>query len=392
MRLQPHFAVAVAAFVATAWVVHMSSDVRKSGEDVEGMQDWQYEGVSIDGGVGPESFAFDPRGEGPYTGISDGRIIKWQRSENRWLNFSVTSLKRNEGCGGAYEEHAKKEHVCGRPLGLCFSMVSNELYIADAYNGLVVVGPNGGTPSRFISTLDVQEEEEEESQPLAFTNGLDVDQRTGAVYFTTSSSKYQRRNYISLILSRDKSGKLMKYEPESEQLTILLKNLSFANGVALSKDGDYILIIETTTCRVLRYWLETPKAGTLEVFAELPGFPDNIKRSPRGGFWVGIYSPRERFIQWILSYPWIGKVLLSLPLDITKAYSYLAKLKRSSGMAIRLSEDGDILQVVEDKKWNKGRSISEVEERDGILWVGSIDAPFVSKYNINVPKQQVKGI
>ncbi|KAG2405558.1 Protein STRICTOSIDINE SYNTHASE-LIKE 2 [Vigna angularis] len=91
MRLQPHFAAAVAAFVATAWVVHMRSDVRKSGEDVEGMQDWQYEGVSIDGGVGPESFAFDPRGEGPYTGISDGRIIKWQRSENRWLNFSLST-------------------------------------------------------------------------------------------------------------------------------------------------------------------------------------------------------------------------------------------------------------------------------------------------------------
>jgi len=184
----------------------------------------------------------------------------------------------------------------------------------------------------------------------------------------------------------------MKYEPESERLSIILNNLSFANGVALSKDSDYILIIETTTCRVLRYWLETPKAGTLEVFAQVPGFPDNIKRSPRGGFWVGIYSRREKFIQWILSYPWIGKVLLALPLDITKAYSYLAKLKRSSGMAIRLSEDGDILEVVEDKKWNKGRSISEVEEKDGILWVGSIDAPFVAKYNIHMTKEQVKGI
>ncbi|XP_047160534.1 protein STRICTOSIDINE SYNTHASE-LIKE 2-like [Vigna umbellata] len=141
---------------------------------------------------------------------------------------------------GAYEEHAKKEHVCGRPLGLCFSMVSNELYIADAYT-VIVVGPHGGTPSRPPPspkkniTLDVQEQKE----PLAFTNGLDVDQRTGAVYFTTSSSKYQRRNYISLILSRDKSGRLMKYEPETEQLSIVLNNLSFANGVALSKDGDY---------------------------------------------------------------------------------------------------------------------------------------------------------
>lgn len=161
---------------------------------------------------------------------------------------------------------------------------------------------------------------------------------------------------MSLILSRDKTGMLMKYEPQSEQVSVLLKNLSYANGVALSKDGEYILIIETTTCRVLRYWLETPKTGTLEVFADLPGFPDNIKRSPRGGFWVGIYSRREKIIQWILSYPWIGKVLLRLPLDIPKAYSYLAKLKRSNGMAIRLSEQGDILEIVNEKNGSIGRS------------------------------------
>jgi len=114
------------------------------------------------------------------------------------LKVDKVVFGRNEECGGAYEEHGKKEEVCGRPLGLCFSMVSNELYIADAYNGLVVVGPNGGTPLRLISTLvdDDEEEEEGEGEPLTFTNGLDVDQRTGAVYFTTSSSKYQRRYYI----------------------------------------------------------------------------------------------------------------------------------------------------------------------------------------------------
>lgn len=181
----------------------------------------------------------------------------------------------------------------------------------------------------------------------------------------------------------------MKYEPQSEQVSVLLNNLTFANGVALSKDGNYILIVETTNCRVLRYWLETPKAGTLEVFADLPGFPDNIKRSPRGGFWVGIYSRREKFIQWILSYPWIGKALVRLPLDITKAYSYLAKLKGSAGFAIRLSEVGDVLEIVEDHRSGNRlrRSISEVEERDGVLWVGSVDAPFAAKYNIDKSKK-----
>lgn len=173
----------------------------------------------------------------------------------------------------------------------------------------------------------------------------------------------------------------MKYEPQSKHISVLLSNLTFPNGVALSKDGNYILIVETTNCRVLRYWLETPKAGTLEIFADLPGFPDNIKRSPRGGFWVGIHSRREKIIQGILSYPWIGKALVRLPLDITKAYSYLAKVKGSSGLAMRLSEEGDVLEIVEERRGNRRRSISEVEERNGVLWVGSMEAPFAAKYS-----------
>ncbi|KAL5059233.1 hypothetical protein RYX36_030837 [Vicia faba] len=386
MRLQlHHLTAAMVAVVVTAWLaynpgVRPSNDIPKTSVAV-GVSD-AYKMVLIENGgaVGPESFAFDPHGKGPYAGVSDGRIMKWDILENHWVDFAVTSSNRVDECRGSYKEHAKNEHICGRPLGLCFNMASGQLYVADAYMGLVVIEPNGGTATKLISHA-VQD------QPLGFTNGLDIDQNTGAVYFTTSSSKYERRNYVSLILSGDKSGRVIKYEPKSKEITVLVNNLTFPNGVALSKDGNYILIVETTKCRILRYWLETPKAGTLEVFANLPGFGDNIKRSPRGGFWVGIHSKRETFIKWILSYPWIGKGLVMLPLDMTKMYSYLAKIKGSSGMAIRLSDEGDVLEVVEDDRSGNRKSISEAEERDGILWLGSVDASFAIKYNIPMTQE-----
>lgn len=46
------------------------------------------------GAVGPESLAFDPKGEGPYTGVADGRILKWQGLVNGWIDFAVTSSNR----------------------------------------------------------------------------------------------------------------------------------------------------------------------------------------------------------------------------------------------------------------------------------------------------------
>lgn len=77
------------------------------------------------------------------------------------------------------------EHKCGRPLGLSFNDKTGELYIADAYLGLLVVGPNGGL-ARSVAT-------EVEGIPLGFTNGLDIDQQSGDVYFTSSSTRYPRR-------------------------------------------------------------------------------------------------------------------------------------------------------------------------------------------------------
>ncbi|CAN6719048.1 unnamed protein product [Malus baccata var. baccata] len=36
------------------------------------------------------------------------------------------------GCEGSHE-HDQTEHICGRPLGLCFNQTTCDLYIVDAY-------------------------------------------------------------------------------------------------------------------------------------------------------------------------------------------------------------------------------------------------------------------
>ena len=43
---------------------------------------------------GPESFAFDCHGKGPYTGVSDGRVLKWEGPIYGWKEFAITSPNR----------------------------------------------------------------------------------------------------------------------------------------------------------------------------------------------------------------------------------------------------------------------------------------------------------
>ncbi|KAJ8649613.1 hypothetical protein MRB53_002636 [Persea americana] len=133
---------------------------------------------------GPESVAFDPLGRGPYTGVADGRILFWNGES--WSDFAYTSPNRSELCDPKPSplSYLKNEHICGRPLGLRFDKKTGDLYIADAYFGLLKVGPEGGLATRLAT--------EAEGVPFKFTNDLDFDDE-GNIYFTDSSTKYQRR-------------------------------------------------------------------------------------------------------------------------------------------------------------------------------------------------------
>ncbi|XP_028100166.1 protein STRICTOSIDINE SYNTHASE-LIKE 2-like [Camellia sinensis] len=149
--------------------------------------------IPIVDAVGPESFAFDPQGRGPYTGVSDGRIVKWLQNERQWIGFAVTSLHR-DACEGSHD-HEQMEHICGHPLGLRFDQMSGHLYIADAYMGLAVVGPEGGLATKVATKA--------QGIPFGLANGLDIDQRNGVVYFTDNSWRYWR-SYIPINFILDK--------------------------------------------------------------------------------------------------------------------------------------------------------------------------------------------
>jgi hypothetical protein len=53
------------------------------------------EQIPLPNGVtGAESLAFDRRGQGPYAGVSDGRILRWDSSANSWTTFAYNANTR----------------------------------------------------------------------------------------------------------------------------------------------------------------------------------------------------------------------------------------------------------------------------------------------------------
>lgn len=321
---------------------------------------------------GPESMAFDPQGRGPYTGVADGRILFW--NGNKWIDFAYTSPNRLSLCDPKPSplSYLKNEHICGRPLGLRFDKKTGDLYIADAYFGLMKVGPEGGLATSLTNEVD--------GMPLGFTNDLDIDDE-GNIYFTDSSTKYQRRNFMQLVFSAEDSGKVLKYNPNTKETTVLVRNLQFPNGVSLSKDGSFFVFCEGSVGRLRQYWLKGKKAGTSEVMAVLPGFPDNVRTNDKGEFWVAVHCRRTYYTYLCALYPKVRKFLLKLP--IPPKIQYLLHIGgKHHAVAVKYSPEGELIQILEDSEGKVVKAISEVEEKDGKLWMGSVLMPFVAVYKL----------
>ena len=51
-------------------------------------------------------------------------------------------------------------------------------------------------------------------------------------------------------------------------------------------------------------------------------------------------------------------------------------------MVVKYSPEGKLVQILEDSEGKVVRSVSEVEEKDGKLWIGSVLMPFVAVYSL----------
>ncbi|KAM0900360.1 hypothetical protein ACQ4PT_020721 [Festuca glaucescens] len=232
--------------------------------------EWSFRLLLPSGVTGAESLAFNARGQGPYTGVSDGRVLNWGGSAFGWTTFAHhTSYMKLPLCTVPVAPSEETESLCGRRLGLAFHHESGDLYIADAYKGLMRVGPDGGEAEVLATGVD--------GVPFNFINDIDVNQATGDVYFTDNSLTYPRRFNTEIMMNADATGRLLKYDATTKKVTVLKDGLPYPNGVVMSHDRTHVL-----------------EAGKYELHADFPGYPDNLRRHGKGGYWVALNQEKER--------------------------------------------------------------------------------------------------
>jgi len=251
-----------------------------------------------------------------YSGTKGGKIISFNADGSDLQVFADTG---------------------GRPLGLEF--VGGYLYVANSFAGLQRVRKDG-----LVVTLT----SEFDGEAIAYADDVAV-AKDGSVYFSDASSKFNAQMWSGTfsaslldIMEHGGHGRILKYDPFSNETSMVMDGLNFANGVAISEDQSFLLINETGSYRVHRYWLQGPLAGTSEVIIEnLPGFPDNINNGLDGRFWIGLVAPRSAVLDKFSGNPFMRKLIQRLP-------AALRPKAVPSTHLIAIDGDGNVLMNLQD--------------------------------------------
>lgn len=101
--------------------------------------------------------------------------------------------------------------------------------------------------------------------------------------------------YVSDSHGEDPGPGMFRFAPDGSGELWYEKSLSFANGLALSRDGRDLFVAETRRSAVVRIPIEPDgRPGAREDVAILPGIlPDGLALGEDGSLYVGCYEPSQ---------------------------------------------------------------------------------------------------
>ncbi|MFE6281007.1 SMP-30/gluconolactonase/LRE family protein [Streptomyces sp. NPDC057877] len=294
------------------------------------------------GGRGPEDVVTDARGR-VLTGVEDGRILRLDGLTDPGPRGPRVELLADTG---------------GRPLGL-EPLPDGTLLVCDAVRGLLNVDLTDGRVRVLADSVA--------GERLRFASNA-VALPDGSVHFTVSSRRHPLEHWIGDLVEHTGTGRLLRLAPGAREPEVLLEGLQFANGLAASADGSFLVVAETGAHRLTRYRLTGPGAGRAEPFAaDLPGLPDNLWRRGSGGpVWAALAGPRV---------PALDLLHHAAPAAVRRGAARAARRVpfRPTGMVglLALDDTGTVLHHL-TRRHSRFRMVTSVCETDGHLVLGSL--------------------
>ena len=312
--------------------------------------------------------------------MGNGDLLKVDMNTMTGVTFAHTG-ENHKDCGDFHMEPR-----CGRPLGMLKlytdedrsryqSYLNNDetplFLVADAYKGLLLVSTKGGIVTLLTDVA---------GQKLFFANAI-VQARDGTIYLSDSSSRWRRNEVLTELLESQPTGRVISWVPETGISNVVVDKLPFPNGLALRNDDQRLLIALTTRHQIVQVDLTMKNDDgekKVELFAALPGLPDNIhvtyvEEWKKSVLWVGTATKSSAITHLLNWYPMLRKILATLPRSI------LMKCFKRYGLLLALDADtGKILHAYQDPTGTTSY-IAGIHFDKKYAYIGSWMNPFIAR-------------
>lgn len=264
-----------------------------------------------------------------------------------------------------YKTHEVYAHIGGSPLGMGWDKDKNllvcvggmGLYKIDRDRNVIKVTDE--TNRSKFSVVD--------DSRLRLADDLDI-APDGRIYFSEATVRYEMHDWPVDALESRGNGRIICHDPKTGKTHTALRNLIFPNGICTAHDGQSILFAESWACRINRYYVDGPKAGTVErVLDRLPGYPDNINRASDGTYWAAIMGMRSPALDVALRMPGFRKRMARRIAPDQWLYPNL-----NIGCVIRFNDKGEVLESLWDQGAENHPMITSMREHKGYLYLGGI--------------------
>jgi sugar lactone lactonase YvrE len=244
-------------------------------------------------------------------------------------------------------------------------------------NGLYAIDPDTGAYDLLSQGAP--------ARPFGFVNDLAV-APDGLIYFTDSTIRWARPGnlpaYLNDMLENRPHGLVLCFNPATRSTVVVSEQLYYPNGIAISPDGDYLLVAETYRYQIRRIWIDGPNAGQTDIFADnLPGLPDGLTFTPDGRLVAAMATPRIDAMAWMHRNPWQLSMLTKLPERIWRG----SARSTQRGFLLVLNENGAIIDSLQTQAPDYGIISNIIADADGEVWFGSLSQRMVAHIGLGAP-------
>lgn len=203
------------------------------------------------------------------------------------------------------------------------------------------------------------------------------------------SARVGPADWAADLMSKHADGSLWRLDLGSGSATRLANRLAFPYGIAASPAGGDIVMAESWRHRLVR--LRPGHPGAPEpVLDKLPGYPARLSAASGGGWWLAVFAPRNRLIEFVLGEDSYRIAMMRqippknwIAPSLSAGASFLEPLQcggvrsmgihkpwapaRSYGLIVRLDKDFQPVASSHSRAGGRRHGVTSIAENDGRL-------------------------